>query len=121
MPTNDFELTVPDLYFQDLYRKLLEAESDGILHDVDMLEVEKLILDPKGEMESVGCPCDVDEEEENKRRKIDTESGGILHVVNTEEAENLIPDPKTEVKAVGLSHDADEDKENRTKNDSSLL
>ena len=31
--------------FQDLYRKLLEAESEGILDDVDMLGVEKLILD----------------------------------------------------------------------------
>ena len=33
--------------FQDLYRVLLEAESEGILDDVDMAKVEKLILDPK--------------------------------------------------------------------------
>ena len=32
--------------FQDLYRVLLEAEIDGILEDVDMAKVEKLILDP---------------------------------------------------------------------------
>ena len=31
---------------QDLYRILLKAESEGILHDVDMAEVEKLILCP---------------------------------------------------------------------------
>ena len=30
--------------FQDLYRKLLEAESEGILDDIDMFEVEKLIF-----------------------------------------------------------------------------
>ena len=34
------------LYFQDLYRVLLEAESEGVLDDVDMTKVEKLILDP---------------------------------------------------------------------------
>ena len=34
-------------FFQDLYRKLLEAESEGILDNVDMLEVEKLILGPE--------------------------------------------------------------------------
>ena len=33
--------------FQDLYRVLLEAESEGILDDVDMTEVEKLILGSK--------------------------------------------------------------------------
>ena len=32
--------------FQDFYRVLLEAESDGILKEVDMIQVEKLILDP---------------------------------------------------------------------------
>ena len=37
--------------FQDLYRKLLQAESDGILEDVNMLEVEKLILDPEAKKE----------------------------------------------------------------------
>ena len=37
------------LYFQDLYRVLLEAESEGILEDVDMTKVEKLILNPKGD------------------------------------------------------------------------
>ena len=31
---------------QDLYRILLKAESEGILYDVDMAEVEKLILCP---------------------------------------------------------------------------
>ena len=37
-----------DIHFtlQDLYRKLLEAESEGILDDVDMTKVEKLILYP---------------------------------------------------------------------------
>ena len=34
------------IYFQDLYRVLLEAESAGIMDDVDMTQVEKLILDP---------------------------------------------------------------------------
>ena len=34
------------IYFQDFYQKLLEAESEGILEDVDMTGVEKLILDP---------------------------------------------------------------------------
>ena len=38
---------VLSFFFQDLYRKLLEAESEGILDDVDMLKVEKLILDPE--------------------------------------------------------------------------
>ena len=33
--------------FQDLYRILLEAESEGILTGVDMAEVEKFILDPE--------------------------------------------------------------------------
>ena len=51
------------LYFslQDLYRILLEAESEGILGDVDMTQVEKLILDPKTELESVGHKHDVEE------------------------------------------------------------
>ena len=34
------------VFFQDLYRKLLEAESEGILEDADMTKVERLILDP---------------------------------------------------------------------------
>ena len=33
--------------FQDLYRILLEAKSEGILDDVDMLEAEQLILNPE--------------------------------------------------------------------------
>ena len=33
--------------FQDLYRVLLEAESAGIMDDVDMTQVEKQILEPK--------------------------------------------------------------------------
>ena len=41
-------------FFQDLYRVLLEAESEGILDDVDMTKVEKLILDPKAEMKPLG-------------------------------------------------------------------
>ena len=31
-------------YFQDLYRVLLEADSEGILDDVDLEKVEELIL-----------------------------------------------------------------------------
>ena len=38
--------------FQDLYRILLEAESEGILGDVKMAEVEKLILNPDSEKKS---------------------------------------------------------------------
>ena len=38
-------LNIPTLLFQDLYRALLEAESEGILDDVNMTEVERLILD----------------------------------------------------------------------------
>ena len=104
-----------------MYRKLLEAESDGILGDVDMVEVEKLILDPKVEMKSVGHPYNVAEEEQKKRRKSETESGGILHNINKQEAENLISDPKTEMKAEEHLYDADEEKENKTKNDNSSL
>ena len=33
--------------FQELYRTLLKAESDGILDGIDMTKVEKLILDPE--------------------------------------------------------------------------
>ena len=85
-----------------------------------MLEVEKLILEPKTEKNSVGHPCnvDLDEKEPKKIRKSETESGGILHDVNTDEAENLISDLKTEVKSEEHLYDADE---NKTKNDSSSL
>ena len=58
--------------FQDLYRKLLEAESEGILDDVDMAKVEKMILDPKAEMKSVEHPRNVDEMKETKRRKMES-------------------------------------------------
>ena len=34
------------IFFQDLYRILLEAESKGGLEGVDMTEVEELILNP---------------------------------------------------------------------------
>ena len=37
------------IYFQDLYSVLLEAESAGIMDDVDLTKVEKLILDPKAD------------------------------------------------------------------------
>ena len=37
------------IFFQDLYRVLLEAESAGIMDDVDMTKVEELILNPEGE------------------------------------------------------------------------
>ena len=37
--------------FQDLYRALLEAESEGNLDDVDMLEVERQILNPEKDKE----------------------------------------------------------------------
>ena len=96
---------------------MLKAESEGILDDVDMEKVEKIILDPKPEMKSVRR--DVDEEEENKRRKVEPESGGILHDINKEESENLIPDPKTEVKSEEHLYDTDDEKENKTKNDNS--
>ena len=36
--------------FQDLYRILLEADSEGMLLEVDMLGVEKLILNPGTEL-----------------------------------------------------------------------
>ena len=102
--------------FQDLYRNLLEAESEGILDDVDMAEVEKFILDPK----SAKRPHDAHEKEESKIRTIDTESEGILHDINTEEAEKLIPDLEGETKSVKRTHDADEEEGNkRRKKDSS--
>ena len=47
--TNDALLTCLSLSFQDLYRYLLDAESKGILDDVDMTQVERLILDPERE------------------------------------------------------------------------
>ena len=77
-------------------------ESDGILDDVDMMAVEKLILDPKAEMESVGRACDVEEMEEKKRTKIKAESERLLRDVNTTRSEELIFEceksrkPKTE-------------------------
>ena len=37
--------------FQDLYRTLLSTEWEGILEDVDMTRVEKLILDPKADQQ----------------------------------------------------------------------
>ena len=46
--------------FQDFYRKLLEAESEGNLDDVDMLEVEKWIFNHEAEMKSVELQHDVD-------------------------------------------------------------
>ena len=55
---------------KDLYRILLTAESEGILDDVDMTRVEKLILDPKSELGSVERPSDVKRVEEKKRTKI---------------------------------------------------
>ena len=45
MPRNRFDVNL--INFQDLYRILLKAESEGILDDVDMTQVEKLILDPE--------------------------------------------------------------------------
>ena len=42
--------------FQGLYRILLEAESKGILEDVAMTKVEKLILDPDPETLPEGRP-----------------------------------------------------------------
>ena len=92
-----------------MYRILLEAESEGILDDVDMMEVEKLILDPKTELESVGCPRDVEQGAENKRTKIKAESRRILHDVNRSmtEEENQILGPQAEMHSVGIQHDVD--------------
>ena len=36
-------------YFQDLYRVLLVTESEGILDDVNIAQVEKMILTPEPE------------------------------------------------------------------------
>ena len=47
-PSDSMCLYLPIL-FQDLYRILLEAELEGILEDVDMFEVEKLLFDHEGE------------------------------------------------------------------------
>ena len=38
---------ISSFLFQDLYRKFLVAEADGNLEDVNMLEVEKFLLDPR--------------------------------------------------------------------------
>ena len=57
--------------FQDLYRVLLEAESEGTLDDVDMVKVE-------GEMKSVERPRDVEEVGEKKRTKVKTELEGVM-------------------------------------------
>ena len=46
--------------FQDFYRKLLEAETEGNLDDVDMLEVEKWIFNHEAEVKSVEGQRDVD-------------------------------------------------------------
>ena len=35
------------IIFQDLYSVLVKSEAEGLLGDVNMLEVEKLILNPK--------------------------------------------------------------------------
>ena len=83
------------LSFQDLYRILLEAESEGILEDVDMMEVEKLILDPKAEMKSVGRQRDVVEQKGSKTK---AESEGISEDVDTTEVEKLILGPETDKK-----------------------
>ena len=40
---------LPNFMFQEFFRILLEAQSEGILDDTDMAEVERLILDPKME------------------------------------------------------------------------
>ena len=38
--------------FQDLYRILLEADSERMLEDVDMVKVEKLLLTSKAEAQT---------------------------------------------------------------------
>ena len=68
---------------------LLEAESEGILDDVDMTQVEKMILGPEAELESVARSGNVEEVEEN-RTKIKAKSEGILRDVNTTRAKILI-------------------------------
>ena len=83
------------LSFQDLYRILLEVESEGILEDVDMTKVEKLILDPKAEMKSVGRQCEVVEQKGSKTK---AESEGISEDVDTTEVEKLILGPETDKK-----------------------
>ena len=85
------------LSFQDLYRILLEAESEGILEDVDMTKVEKLILDPKAEMKSVGTYPHGDVVEQ-KGSKTKAESEGISEDVDTTEVEKLILGPETDKK-----------------------
>ena len=44
LPHSETSIVFP---FQDLYRALLEAESEAILYDVNMTEVEKLIFELK--------------------------------------------------------------------------
>ena len=104
---NTFNFIHTFISFQDLYRVLLEAESEVILDDVDMTQVEKLILDPKAELESVGRPRDVEEVEEKKRTKIKAKKEGILHNVDMTQAENLILGPQDEMKSVGHQRGAD--------------
>ena len=70
-----------------------------------MTQVEKLILDPKTELESVGRKRDVDE---NKRRKTKAESEENLCDGNTTPEENLILSPQAEMKSVSRQHDEQE-------------
>ena len=96
-----------DFSFQDLYRVLLEAESEGILDNVDMTQVEKLILDPKTEMKSVKHLRDADEVKENKRRKTGAESEGMLHDTDIENVERMNKRRKIEAKQEVILHDID--------------
>ena len=72
-----------------------------------MAEVEKLILDPKAELESVGRLRDVKRVEQKKRTKIKVESEGILHDVNTTPEKKLILSPQAEMKSVAHQRDVD--------------
>ena len=103
-----------------MYRILLEAESEGILDDVDMTEVEKLILDPKEELESVGRKHDAEEMEESKRTKIKAELEGIPHNVDMTQVEKLTVGPQDEMKSMGHQHDADVVKQDKAIGDFKL-
>ena len=90
-----------------MYRVLLEAESEGILHDVDMLEVQKLILNPKAQLESVGRKRSVEEVEEKKRRKVKGESEETLHDVYMTGVRKRFLGPEAGMISVGRQRGAD--------------